>query len=202
MHEQRAETELMLAVPLQERRSSVASLRPVGLSVRANNDPDRTYEVLSNEWDVSERRRRLARVVVGAVAVCGVILAAAGVRLVMGRASSSEASSAAPAAALQSPAESAGLRGAASGGAGDQVQAADPRASAESAGAAPLNNAATMGLLILERPAAPGHVWLDGDRLTAESTTISCGRHEIRVAPHGRAHPIDVPCGGNLRVSR
>jgi len=197
MHEQRVETELMLAVPLQERRSSVASLRPVGLSVRSH-DPDRTYEALSNEWDVSERRRRLARVVVGAVAVCAVILGAAGVRFVIGRASA--ASTPPPAAALQPAAESAGLAGAASEPAAAQA-GADPRTSAQFAGGAPLKNAATMGMLVLEHPAAPGHVWLDGDRVTAESATIACGKHEIRVGPHGRAHPIDVPCGGSVRVS-
>lgn len=197
MHEQRVETELMLAVPLQERRSSVASLRPVGLSVRAN-DPDRTYEALSNEWDISERRRRLARVVVGAVAVCGVILAAAGVRLVVSRAPSTLAETP-PSAAVRSPTESVGMPVAASEPAPEP--AADPQATQSRSGA-PLKNAATMGTLVLEHPAIAGHVWLDGERLTGESLTVACGRHEIRVAPHGRAHPIDVPCGGNVRVSR
>jgi hypothetical protein len=62
--------------------------------------------------------------------------------------------------------------------------------------------APTMGTLILERPASPGHVWIDGERLAGESTTVACGRHEIRVGVHGRAHAIDVPCGGDVRVAR
>jgi hypothetical protein len=106
MLEQRPETELMLAVPLQERRSSVSSLRPVGVSVRANDPGRTTYETLSNEWDISERRRRLARVVMGAVAACGVILAAAGIRLVAGLVPSSLAAATPPTVAIRAAAES------------------------------------------------------------------------------------------------
>lgn len=201
MHEQRAETELMLAVPLQERRSSVSSLRPVGISVRGN-DPDRTYETLSNEWGNSERRRRLARVVVGAVAACGVILAAAGVRVVAGLVPSSLAASMPPAVAhAQVPAESPPTPVAAP----EPVAAspADPRPPAQPANGSPLKSAApTMGTLILDHPASPGHVWIDGERLTGEYPTVACGKHEIRVGLHGHPHPIDVPCGGDLHVSR
>lgn len=200
MHEERVETELMLAVPLQERRSSVGSLRPVGLTVRASQ-PDRTYETLSNEWDISERRRRLARVVVGAVAACGIILAAAGVRLLAGLVPSSLAAANPPTAAVRPTAEPAGSLAAPQdpSGAAPVVPTAVAPAASE---AAPITSVATMGKLLLERPASPGHVWLDGERLTQETATVACGKHEIRIGLHGRTRSIDVPCGGDLHVSR
>lgn len=195
MHEQRAEPEPMLAVPLQERRSSASSLRPVDLSVRAN-DKNRTYETLSNEWDMSERRRRLARIVIGAVATCVVILAAAAVRAVAGMVPSSMAAST-PHAGTLPPAEPT-TPSAAAPNPGPATPAEAPPANGS-----PLKSPApTMGTLILEHPAAAGHVWFDGERLTAEHAAVACGKHEIRVGPHGRAHSIDVPCGGDVHVSR
>jgi hypothetical protein len=195
MHEQSAETEPMLAVPLQERRPSASSLRPVDLAARAN-DQNRTYETLSNEWDMSERRRRLARIVIGAVAACVVILAAAAVRAVAGMVPSSMAASAPHAGAI-SPAEPTP----------PSAPAPNPGpttpAEASPTNAPPMKSAApTMGTLTLEHPAAPGHVWFDGERLTAEHATVACGKHEVRVGLHGHAHSIDVPCGGDIHVSR
>ena len=54
----------------------------------------------------------------------------------------------------------------------------------------------------LRWPAVPGHVWLDGEKMTAAWETVSCGKHEVRVGAHGRAHAIDVPCNDEVRVSR
>jgi hypothetical protein len=61
---------------------------------------------------------------------------------------------------------------------------------------------AQTGTLDLQRPAVAGHVWLDGQKLAAGSATVPCGKHQIKVGARGRAHTIDVPCGGEVRVSR
>lgn len=196
MHEQSAEPEPMLAVPLQERRASSSSLRPVDLSARAN-DKNRTYETLSNEWDMSERRRRLARIVIGAVAACVVILAAAAVRAVVGMVPSSMAASSPHPGALP-PSESTPPVAPAP----NASPAAAPPEVLPTNGSALKSAAPTMGTLILEHPAAPGHAWLDGERLTAEHATVACGKHEIRIGLRGRTHSIDVPCGGDVHVSR
>jgi hypothetical protein len=58
------------------------------------------------------------------------------------------------------------------------------------------------GTLSLQRPATAGHVWLDGQKLNAASATVTCGKHQVKVGAHGRAHPVDVPCGGEIHISR
>jgi hypothetical protein len=59
----------------------------------------------------------------------------------------------------------------------------------------------TTGTIRIERPASPGHVWLDGKKLSAASAPVSCGTHQVKI---GRTHArsIQVPCGGELVVSR
>ncbi len=58
------------------------------------------------------------------------------------------------------------------------------------------------GTVTLQRPASAGHVWLDGQKLNAASATVPCGKHQVKIGAHGRAHAIDVPCGGEVHVSR
>jgi hypothetical protein len=61
--------------------------------------------------------------------------------------------------------------------------------------------APTTGTLRLHKPASPGRVWVDGKKLTADSAILGCGAHLIRVG-RGRARSVQVPCGGELVVSR
>ncbi len=134
------------------------------------------------------RRRHLTRVVVATVGACGAILiAAAIVHLARSKdenafAATSGTAAVAPVAAPSSPVPSA---------AAAPALPAIPPPPAEP----------QSGTVTLQRPAVMGHVWLDGQKLNANSATISCGKHQIKVGAHGRAHAVDVPCGGEVRVS-
>jgi hypothetical protein len=44
-------------------------------------------------------------------------------------------------------------------------------------------------------------VWLDGKKLSSGSSLVSCGTHQIKVGLR-RAHSIDVPCGGEIGVTK
>ena len=138
-----------------------------------------------------ERQRRLRRIVIGAVSACVLILVAAGISRV-GRASddgsragrASTASEATPVAAAP---------------ASPEVTAPPTPAAATDAPAA--LSAPTKGTLRIDANLKPRSVLLDGRKLTARSEVVTCGAHQLKV---GRAHAraIDVPCGGELRVSR
>jgi hypothetical protein len=128
-------------------------------------------------------------VVASALAVCGAILLGAMAAQVsrgwtQGASSMSlnlRASSPAPAKAV----------GAADRG---ETDAPDPSGSS--------TDAPGIGTLHLRWPATAGQVWLDGARLSATSAVVDCGRHEVRVGVRGRPHPVEVPCGGDLSVTR
>jgi hypothetical protein len=47
----------------------------------------------------------------------------------------------------------------------------------------------------------PRWVFLDGKKLVTRSDVVTCGPHQVRVG-RNKSHTIDVPCGGELRVSR
>jgi hypothetical protein len=57
------------------------------------------------------------------------------------------------------------------------------------------------GTVKLVRPAVAGRVWLDGKKLTSPTALVSCGTHQIKVGFKAR-HSIDVPCGGEIAVSK
>jgi hypothetical protein len=57
------------------------------------------------------------------------------------------------------------------------------------------------GTLHLERSVTPRFVLLDGKKLSSRTEVVACGTHQIKVG-HSKAHPIDVPCGGELTVAR
>ena len=128
------------------------------------------------------RRRKLTRVVVAAVAVCALILVAAGIAR-LARATNETA---------MAP--------------GNEPTAATPPAPvAPAAAAAPVAPPADVpqtGTLRLQRPATAGKVWLDGQKIAAASATVACGSHQVKVGTHGKAHAIDVPCGGELRLTK
>jgi hypothetical protein len=129
------------------------------------------------------RRRKLTRVVVAAVAACTLILIAAGIAH-LARATNETAATAAP---------------------GNQPAATLPAPVAPAAAAAPVAPPADVpqtGTLRLQHPATAGKVWLDGQKIAAASATVTCGSHQVKVGAHGKAHAIDVPCGGELRLTR
>lgn len=131
------------------------------------------------------RRRRLTRVVVATVGACGLILIAAGiVHLARAKdasafAATTDTSASIPAAVPVTPVATAPV-----------VAPAPPPAEPQS------------GTVSLQRPATAGHVWLDGQKLNAASATVPCGKHQVKIGAHGRVHAVDVPCGGEVHISR
>jgi hypothetical protein len=131
-----------------------------------------------------ERRRKLKSVVVGTLGACGLILVAAAIVHVAHPSTDTTVLAAAPTAAALpiAPAPSAA-----------------PVAPAVAAPPPP--EVAQTGTLRLQRPAMAGKVWLDGQKITAASATVACGTHQLKVGSHGHAHSIDIPCGGELKIS-
>jgi hypothetical protein len=135
------------------------------------------------------RRKKLTRIVVATLAACGLILLAAGVAHVLRPNNDAEAYAATPA-VPPPPAPSAAIA--------PPAQAPAPPAAAAPAPA----DTPTTGTLRLQRPAAPGKVWLDGDKISAASASVACGKHQLKIGPHGKPRTVDIPCGGELKVSR
>src|SRR5271165_3468153 len=130
-----------------------------------------------------ERRRRLIRLVAVTVGGCALILVAA-VTARLGHRSADATATAPITIASVTP------------GAAPPVASAPAAAVTVAAVAA----APTTGTLRLQHPALPGHVWLDGTKLTAAMATVSCGKHKVKVGTWARAHTVDIPCGGELKI--
>jgi hypothetical protein len=182
--------------------SSNSSIAPVGLEIRPHKAAAADEEVNPTmEIHLPVRRRRLGVVVGAALSACALILVAAGVARVVHASSGPEgaagdlrtnaAVTAATAPASLAPASTATSQATA---ASASVPAATTSTVASSSGV-------STGTVRLDRPAYPGHVWLDGKKLASSSAMVSCGTHQIKVG-FRRAHSIDVPCGGELGVSR
>jgi hypothetical protein len=140
------------------------------------------------------RRRRLQGVVVGAVSVCGLILvAAAGTQVA--RASAGNSGNVVAAKLAEPPPPAAQTAPA-------TPVAEAPPAPATAAQAPDPAAPAGVGKVRLRWPAVPGHVWLDGEKMTAAWETVSCGKHDVRVGAKGHSHAIEVPCNEEVRVSR
>jgi hypothetical protein len=133
------------------------------------------------------RRKRLTRIVFGAVGACGLILVAAGIVHLL-RPGQDTAAFAATATAATPPPPVA-------------TPAPQPASAPAITAAPPTPDVPQTGTLRLQRPASPGKVWLDGQKITAASATVACGQHQLKVG-RGKAHPIDVPCGGDLKISK
>jgi hypothetical protein len=181
---------------------SNSSIAPVGLDLAASRD-----DGIDEEADATmgvrlpSRRRRLGGIVVGAVAGCGLILLAAVIARA-GHASSEPASASTPVQAATPATTASPAPGAATTPASSP--AASPVGSPASApppAAAGGDPSSSTGTVRLDRPAVAGQVWLDGKRLTSKSALVSCGTHQIKVG-FKRAHSIDVPCGGEVGVSK
>jgi hypothetical protein len=180
--------------------SSQASVAPVGLDLahgrNAGADAGDDEEIMQTTSSVvlPARRRNLSKIVFGTLGACAIILLAAGVARI-GH-------------AMNEPA-------AASGGTSSSIPTANPASTtATTTAAAPASppkatgpasvgatDPASAGTVRLGRPTLAGHVWLDGKKLSATSVLVSCGTHQVKVG-HGRKHSIDVPCGGEVSVSR
>jgi hypothetical protein len=179
--------------------SSNSSIAPVGLEIRPQKAAAADEEVNPTmEIHLPVRRRRLGVVVGAALSACALILVAAAVARVVHASSGPEgaasdlrtnaavAAATAPASLTTSQATSA---------------AASVTPATASASTATSSSGVSTGTVRLDRPAYAGHVWLDGKKLSSSSAMVSCGTHQIKVG-FRRAHSIDVPCGGELGVSR
>jgi hypothetical protein len=169
-----------VALPAAPRPSTprASSLRPVDIQAPP-------IVSASDEGNLALRRERLRKIVLGTLAGCGLILiAAAGAQVARAGANTGALQ---PVAVLTRAAEPANIEPA-------------PAAAAPEPAAVP--EAPAIGTLRLHSPAVPGHVWLDGEKVTAASTVVACGKHELRVGAKGHPHTVDVPCGGEFRVSR
>jgi len=161
-------------------------------------------------------RRRLGGIVIAAVAGCGLILVAA----VIARVShASGRETAAAAAAVQAtaatdvapaaPVAPAGQTGVAAAqapslpaSAPGTATGAGPTATAASGAAAIQAEGPITGTLRFDRPAL-GRVWLDGKRIASKSVLVTCGAHQLKVgSSRGKARSVQVPCGGELVVSK
>ena len=52
----------------------------------------------------------------------------------------------------------------------------------------------------LDRNLVPRSVFLDGKKLVTRGDAVTCGPHQLKVG-RSKARAVDVPCGGELRVS-
>jgi hypothetical protein len=181
---------------------SQSSIAPVGLDLAAGadngeeeDDGEEARPALDSRLPV--RRRRLGVIVVGAVTTCALILVAAGIARV-GHASDQTSALPQP----QKPATAAVAAAVATSTATPTGLAVTPPPAQApvSVGARPADSSST-GTVRLDRPATTARVWLDGKRLSSSSLLVSCGTHQIKVG-RSRKHSIDVPCGGEIVVSR
>jgi|HubBroStandDraft_6_1064221.scaffolds.fasta_scaffold669066_1 hypothetical protein len=174
-----------------ENPSASGAAAATSASAAGGRSPAGPDEDVSSTIDVRlpERRRRLRRVVIGTLSACTLILIAAGIARV----------------ARGSPADRPLAAAAANAPATTTSPPAEPAAPTTLAIAtAPNDNPAaapTNGSIRLDRGLAARSVSLDGKPLRSATTTVACGRHDIKIG-RGQTHPIDVPCGGELRVSR
>ncbi len=194
-----------LAPSVRDPRSSNSSIAPVGLEIRPQKAAVADEEVNPTmEIRLPVPRRRLGAVVVGALSLCALILVAAGVARVVHASSGPEAAAGdlrtnAAVAAATAPAS---LSSATASQAQATVAAVPSKPAPTSTPASTSSNSgSSTGTVRLDRPAYPGHVWLDGRKLSSSSAMVSCGTHQIKVG-FRRAHSIDVPCGGEVGVSK
>jgi hypothetical protein len=152
------------------------------------------------------RRRALRRVVIAAVSACALILVAAGVTRVVHASSEPDrvvrAVVAAPVPSIASRAAGATPAAAPEAtGTSEAASAGGAAAAAATSGGLTAQSAPMAGTLHLERNVTPRWVLLDGKKLSSRNEVVACGSHQIKVG-HNKARSIDIPCGGELTVSR
>jgi hypothetical protein len=175
-------------VSLPRRRApSASSIAPVGLDVPTR---DLDQEVSASLVVRPMKRRRLGAVVVGAIAGCALILIAAAIARVGHASDETSHLAAAPAAPPTSAVQAAA-----------PATATSPAPAPATAATTTSGDRASTGSVRLDGPAKPGHVWIDGQKLSSSSAIVSCGTHQVKVSRH-KAHSIEVPCGGDVAVSK
>jgi hypothetical protein len=133
---------------------------------------------LKRRGDLASRRRGLSRYVVGAVALACGILAIAVVR------------HRAEIAVYPVQAESAEA----------PAPASEPApVDAVPAVAEPTSTSSSSGLIRFTTP--PGWAWVDGVQLAGTSAFLPCGAHKVQTGGE-EPHVVDVPCGGEVVVTR
>lgn len=178
------------------------SIAPVGLDLATSRAPEKDEPNATMQVRLPMRQKRLKGIVIGAVAGCLVILLAAGIARI-GHAvaePSAEAHPAVPAtttaaAASPVPASAPATTTASTPSTPPPATAAATTASGGS------GDVPSTGTVRLAHASLKGHVWLDGKKLTSASALVSCGTHQVKVG-FKRAHSIDVPCGGEIAVSK
>jgi hypothetical protein len=176
--------------------SSNSSIAPVGLDLAADagGADDEVYPTAGHILPL--KRRRLRGIVIGALGGCALILVAAGIARVSHASGQAEP----PAAATTGAAAPIPTTADTSPPAMPTPTSASP-APATPAATATQTGSSSTGTVRIDRPATPGRVWLDGKKLSSSSAMVSCGTHQVKVGLR-RAHSIDVPCGGEIGVSR
>ncbi|MDP9001515.1 MAG: hypothetical protein M3O46_15545 [Myxococcota bacterium] len=158
-------------------------------------DPNRSRDRVGQTASVriALKRRQLRGIVVGTVAGCGLILIAAVIARV------SHASNEPP---VKIPVALAVV---------DTTTAADPVKPPTQPANVPIpvqavtptpTDVPTTGTVRLERPATAGRVWIDGKKLTSPSALVECGTHQVKLGARGRARSVQIPCGGEIVLSR
>jgi hypothetical protein len=181
--------------PARRQVGSQSSIAPVGLDLAVSADAGDEEEDRGTSGHVvpPPRKQRFKGLVIGVVSGCALILVAAGVARVVH--ASDEPASAAHASSPSAVTPAQPAAPAATSPTSSPVQAT------AAASPATATDGTSTGTVRLDHPAKAGHVWLDGKKLTSPSALVSCGTHRIKIG-HGRTHSIDVPCGGEIGVSR
>jgi hypothetical protein len=181
--------DVLQVIPQRKPPLAVSSVPALGADATGGRGtPPEGAVVSTRDLELPARRRRLGSIVFAAIGACGAILVAAGIaRVARSADKTTQSDTITPPPVTAAAAAGPAVAGLPSAGTGPTP--ASP--------AAPV-----VGTLHIDRPAVPGRVWVDGKKLTATSAVLSCGQHQIRLGARGRAHPIDVPCGGDLHVSR
>jgi hypothetical protein len=184
--------------PRKPQETSQSSIAPVGLDLARGAATDTGDEEDDDSADdAREPARPIARkklgktIVMGTIGACALILIAAGIARV------SHASSEPSTATESDPAQN----GAAAAPPTTAAAPAPAQAQSDLSRAAPPLDPSSSGTVKLGHPASPGHVWLDGKKVSATSVLVSCGTHQIKVG-RSRKHSVDVPCGGEVVVTR
>ena len=187
--------------------ASSASIAPVGLEIEVDNTDERVEPAKEEAhqtglFPVPMQRRRLGAVVVGTVAGCALILIAAVVARVSH--ASNEPTPRATAAKSASAATTPGnLPTSWEQPRPTQGPGLSPVAVSSQSVAGPIGSEVpSTGTVRLSRPSAAGHVWLDGKKLTSTSALVGCGVHQIKIGAHARPRSVDVPCGGEIVLSK
>jgi len=175
---------------------SQSSIAPVGLdlAVRDAEGDEEDDRGATGRVLLAAPRKRFKGLVVSVVSCCALILIAAGVARVVHASDEPSGASHASAAAAATTTQT-------SSPAATSPAAAPAPTPAKSPAMATTPDSNSSGTVRIDKPAKAGHVWLDGTKITSASALVSCGTHRIKVG-HGRTHSIDVPCGGEIGVSR